>query len=108
MALHEINYKFQSEGEYEKFPKGWSHTGVVGSGDMEVLMKQADLSGAVEVKVITPITGFDHVWEKVLDKFIRESKLGDLIIQINDNNATPYIVSTRLKQALIEAKEAIG
>lgn len=75
---------------------------------MEVLMKQADLSGAVEVKVITPITGFDHVWEKVLDKFIRESKLGDLIIQINDNNATPYIVSTRLKQALIEAKEAIG
>lgn len=108
MALHEMNFKFHAEGKIDTFPKDWSHTGVVGSGDMEVLMKHADLSGGVEVKIITPVTGFDHVWEKVLDKFIRETKLGDLVIEINDNNSTPFIVSTRLKQAVMEAKEEIG
>jgi len=99
---------FHAEGETDIFPREWSHTGVVGSGDLEVLMKQADLSGGVQVKIVTPVTGFDHVWEKVLDKFVRETNLGDLIIEINDNNSTPFIVSMRLKQALIEAKEGIG
>lgn len=108
MALHEISFMFHAEGETDIFPREWSHTGVVGSGDLEVLMKQADLSGGVQVKIVTPVTGFDHVWEKVLDKFVRETNLGDLIIEINDNNSTPFIVSMRLKQALIEAKEGIG
>lgn len=107
MALHEMNFKLHAEGEIDTIPRDWSHTGVVGSGDMEILMKHADLSGGVEVKIVTPVTGFDHVWEKVINKFVSETKLGDLVIEINDNNSTPFIVSMRLKQALIEAKEGI-
>jgi len=107
MALHEMNFTLHADGEIETIPRDWSHTGVVGSGDMEILMKYADLSGKVEVKIVTPVTGFDHVWKRVLEKFVREAKTGDLKIEINDNNATPFIVSMRLKQALIEAKEGI-
>ena len=107
MALHEMNYTFQVDGEINTIPKDWSHTGVVGSGDMEILMKYADLSGAAEVRIITPVIGFDNVWEKVLDKFVQETKIGNVKIEINDNNSTPFIVAMRLKQALIEAKEGM-
>lgn len=107
MALQEINFTFENKGkDYTTLPKDWSHSGVVGSGDMEVLFRQKSMGGKVTVKVVTPVHGFDHIWEKVLDKFVRDNKIGDMIIEINDNNSTPYIVAIRLKQALIEAKEA--
>jgi len=107
MALHEMNFKIKAEGKTESFPKEWSHTGVVGSGDMEILMKHKELGGAAEVKIVTPVTGFDEIWEKVLEKFIVENKLGDVLLEINDNNSTPFIAAMRLKQALIEAKEGM-
>lgn len=108
MTLHEMNFKVQAKGQIESFSKDWSHTGVVGSGDMEILMKHKDLKGAVEVRIVTPVTGFDDIWKKVLDKFVSESKIGDVRIEINDNNSTPFIVAMRLKQALIEAKGGVN
>lgn len=82
----------------------WSHTGVVGSGDMEVLMEQKNQNGTVHAEVITPVRGFDYVWEKVLGDFVEENQVGDVDISINDNNATPFVAALRLKQAWIEAK----
>lgn len=105
MALHTMNFTFQQKGEFETIPKDWSHTGVVGSGDMEVLLTHKKQDGKVTVKIVTPVRGYDQIWEKVLDKFVNDTKIGDLEIEINDNNSTPFIVSMRLKQALIEAKE---
>lgn len=101
--LLELNYKFRSHPEGKTLPVKWSHTGVVGSGDLEILMEQRDLDGAVVVKVVTPVRGFDYVWEKVLERFADEQDIRDVSIEINDNNATPFIVSMRLKQALLEA-----
>lgn len=70
-------------------------------------MEKADLAGEVKAKVVTPVIGFDKVWEKVLGKFVEETGLSDATIEINDNNATPIIVSVRMRQALQEAiKEA--
>lgn len=105
MALRELQFSFRPDDDYTAFKPSWSHSGVVGSGDMEVLMEHRTQNGTVTAKVVTPVTGFDLVWEKVLQKFVMESKIGDLHLEINDNNATPFIVSMRLKQALIEAKE---
>jgi len=102
MALHEINYQLLIENP-KKIRKEWAHIGVVGSGDLEVLMERKDLNGAVQVKVVTPVTGFDFIWNRVLESFITENQLGDLLIEINDNNATPIVVSIRLAQALAEA-----
>lgn len=104
MALNELNYEFKVDNP-KSIKKEWSHLGVVGSGDMEVLMEKKDFNGAVKVKVVTPVTGFDKVWGMVLKKFITDSSLGDVYMEINDNNATPIIVSMRLRQALAEANK---
>lgn len=106
MALHEINLTIPCAQGAAAIPADWAHSGVVGSGDMEVLMQRGDFGGAVRVKIVTPVTGYDEVWEKVLRKFVEESKISDTSIEINDNNSTPYIVAMRLKQGLLEMKEA--
>jgi len=108
MALQTLRFLLKPMGKYVSVPNEWSHTGVVGSGDMEVLMRHEKLDGAVSVTVRTPVRGFDEIWEKVLARFVKEQSLGDVSIEINDNNATPYIVSMRLKQALSEAMEGSG
>ena len=102
--LYEMEFLF--DGGDVVFPTQWSHTGIVSSGDMEVLINRADddeLKHKVKVKVVTPLRGYDDVWQKVLNKFVSESGITGVIIEINDNNATPFIVGMRLKQALIEA-----
>ena len=107
MALLHLQFSYDGVAG-ASIPKEWSHSGVTGSGDMEVLMTRKEQGGKVNVSVCTPVTGFDEVWRRVLEKFVRESGCGDLEIEINDNNATPFIVSLRMKQALIEAREADG
>lgn len=104
MALEEIKFNLTSGGK-NSIPKDWAHSGVAGSGDMETILSKKDLAGKVEVKIVTPVKGFDHIWERVITKFITENELADISIEINDNNATPYIASMRLKQGLAEAKE---
>ncbi len=104
MALQELCFSYRPNAKLVSIPKDWSHTGVVGSGDMEVLMRRRAQSGDVRVKVLTPVKGFDEVWDKVLRKFVNDTGLYDVDIEINDNNSTPFIVAARLKQALIEAQ----
>ena len=106
MAL--INLTFSFDGTPgASIPMEWAHSGVVGSGDMEVLLYRRDQGGKVNVKVCTPVHGFDQVWEKVLGRFVEQSGCGDLDLEINDNNATPFVVSLRLQQALQEAREGV-
>ena len=102
MALNELNFSFSGNENSQTIPIDWSHSGVVGSGDLEILIRRADINNKVEFKVITPVKGFDVVWEKVLERFVKESNIGDVKIHINDNNATPFVVTLRLKQAVIE------
>lgn len=100
------NLTFQFQGtKGATIPAEWSHSGVVGSGDMETMLYRKDQDGLVNVHVCTPVSGFDAVWEKVLGRFVEESGCGDLDIEINDNNSTPFIVRLRLRQALAEAGE---
>jgi len=72
---------------------------------MEALIRRKDMNGEVRFKVVTPLRGFDEIWKKVLLKFAEESKLGDAEVEINDNNATPFVVAMRLKQMVKEARE---
>lgn len=107
MALIHLNYSFDGVPG-ASIPEAWSHSGVVGSGDMEVLLYRRDQGGRVNVTVCTPVHGFDQVWEQVLRRFVEQSGCGDLDLEINDNNATPFVVSLRLQQALMEAREEEG
>jgi malonate decarboxylase acyl carrier protein len=99
--LHELNFEFKAEHPV-RLDAGFLHFGVVGSGDMEVIMEQKDLGGAVRVKVVTPVRGFDEVWRRVLERFVQETGVADASFEINDNNATPVVVSLRLRQILAE------
>ncbi|MBS1154515.1 MAG: Malonate decarboxylase acyl carrier protein [Proteobacteria bacterium] len=101
MALTQLKYEF-SPATPRALPVPAVHFGVVGSGDMEVIIENKDLGGKAVATVVTPVTGFDHVWEMVLRRFMDECQLGNVAISINDNNATPVVVSLRLRQALLE------
>lgn len=79
------------------------HLGVVGSGDLEMILEPKDQGGAVSFQILSPVSGFDDLWKRVATSFVAESGLGNTHIEINDNNATPAVVMLRLRQALIEA-----
>jgi malonate decarboxylase delta subunit len=80
-----------------------AHVGVVGSGDMEVLMGPAEKGGA-HVSIRTSVNGFGSSWKAVLDRFFARYD-GAVHISINDAGATPGSVMLRLEQAaeVIEA-----
>jgi len=83
---------------------GRAHYGVVGSGDLEVLLEPKAAEAAVSVRIVTPVKGFDTLWKRVVEHFVAETGLAGASIEINDNNASPAIVALRLRQALVEAK----
>ncbi len=39
----------------------------------------------------------------MLNKFVNDTGVGNIVIEINDDNATPIVVYMRLRQALAEA-----
>ena len=84
-----------------KVPKR-SHVGVVGSGDLEVLLEPAD-AAATSVRVRTSADGFNPTWKAVLDRFFSQYD-GAARIEINDAGGTPGAVLLRLQQA-VEASE---
>jgi malonate decarboxylase delta subunit len=104
VALQTLNFEFQAETP-ETMTKEWSHLGVTGSGDLEVLMEKKNLGGKVQAKVVTPVKGFDEVWRRMLGKFVNDCQVGDVSIEINDDNATPIVVYMRLRQAWAESSE---
>jgi len=73
------------------------HVGVVGSGDLEVLLEPSpDLRAHVLVN--TSVAGFGAIWKSVLDRFFQRFE-GAASIEINDFGATPGTVMLRLEQA---------
>ncbi len=82
-------------------------TGVVASGNLEVLLERVLPGARCEVNVRTPIGGFDAVWRAVVADFIERQSPGGLRISVNDGGARPDTVSLRLAQGvrLMEATE---
>jgi malonate decarboxylase delta subunit len=79
-----------------------AHVGVVGSGDMEILLEPSEGTTA-HVSVRTSVDGFGATWKAVLDRFFAKYD-GVARIQINDAGGTPGIAQLRLEQA-VEASE---
>ena len=76
--------------------------GVVGSGNLEVLIEPAANSKVCAIEINTAANGFGKIWEAVTADFFERHQIADIRISINDNGATPAIVSLRLDQALEE------
>ena len=77
-----------------------AHVGVVGSGDLEVLLEPS-LDNSAHVRVRTSVDGYGPIWQKVLDRFFSRDR-GTVSIEINDFGATPGMVTLRLQQAVEE------
>ncbi len=74
--------------------------GVVGSGNLEILVTPLDGETTSKFTVDTSVTGFDHIWQAVLKEFSDRYAVGGLAFKINDMGATPAVVSLRLGQAI--------
>jgi malonate decarboxylase delta subunit len=80
--------------------------GVVGSGNLEVLIEPFAQDGDCTVDINTAAHGFGEIWQAVVADFFVRHPLADVRISVNDNGATPAIVSLRLDQAVEDFAKA--
>lgn len=91
--MEKLEYTFQAERPVHKR----AHVGVVGSGDLEILIEPIEGNQTI-IEVRTGITGYAEIWGKVVERFMENENIL-ASIKINDFGATPGIVSIRLAQA---------
>ena len=96
--METLEFSFASE------PIAGPHTptlrGVVGSGNLEVLIVPAPGGTDCRMLVHTSARGFREIWHAVLEEFTTSNAVGKLRFVINDMGATPAVVTLRLSQAL--------
>jgi malonate decarboxylase delta subunit len=91
--METLNFEYEGKGKLTRR----AHVGVVGSGDLEVLIEPADKAKA-NVRVRTSVDGYAQVWKVVLDRFFSHFEYAARV-EINDFGATPGAVTLRLEQA---------
>ena len=96
--METLEYRF--ENGRRTLPAAPQVVGVVGSGNLEVLIESSPLGGACVIEVKTAAVGFGATWEAVMHDFHERWQLADTRIAINDMGATPAVVSLRLDQAV--------
>lgn len=96
--METLNYRF--EHGTQRLATGPQVVGVVGSGNLEVLIEPAALDGACTIEITTAAVGFGPIWQAVMSDFHARWLLADTRISINDMGATPAVVSLRLDQAV--------
>ena len=97
--MEKMNFEYAVSG---KVPRR-AHVGVVGSGDLEVLLEPSK-EGKASVSIRTSVDGYGPVWKEVLNRFFSKYQKA-ANIEINDFGATPGTVMLRLEQA-VEVSEA--
>jgi malonate decarboxylase delta subunit len=100
-GLETLDYAF--DGGQQVSPFAPVLIGVVGSGNLEVLLEPA-AGKLCSVHVETSARGFGTIWEAVLRDFHERHPLAGVRVSINDMGATPAVVSLRLDQAIQELR----
>jgi malonate decarboxylase delta subunit len=96
--METLNYRF--EGGDRTLGSPARLVGVVGSGNLEVLIESVPLDGACTIAITTAAVGFGATWQAVMRDFHERWRLADTRVAINDMGATPAVVSLRLDQAV--------
>src|SRR5471030_1376491 len=96
--METLNYRFEQGTRHLKAAP--QVVGVVGSGNLEVLIEPAPLDGACTIEITTAAVGFGPIWQAVMRDFHQRWLLADTRISINDMGATPAVVSLRMDQAV--------
>jgi malonate decarboxylase delta subunit len=96
MERHEFTYSAGAPAA------GRTVVGVVGSGDLEVLLEPAP-AGLTTVRITTSVDGYGKVWRAQLDRVFNGAAVGPrgpaVALEINDFGATPGVVGMRIAQA---------
>ncbi len=80
--------------------KALAITGVVASGNLEVLIERTAQADLCVVEIATAAHGFGDVWKAVLQDFVDRNAAGGLHLSVNDGGARPDTVAIRLAQGL--------
>lgn len=91
--MENLDFEFRAERPVAQR----AHVGVVGSGDLEILIEPA--SDGARVRVCTSVDGYGEIWRRVLQRFFERHPVA-ASLRINDFGATPGVVALRLEQAL--------
>lgn len=83
---------------------GRALAGVVGSGDLEVLL-QPGSDGETRITVHTSVDGKGAIWDALLARVFGGEPLPAVNIIINDCGATPGVVRMRIEQAFEEIRQ---
>lgn len=89
---------FELTGQHKPTPFAPVLVGVVGSGNLEVLLEPAAAVGCT-LDITTSAHGFARIWQAVVEDFQARHGLAGVAVSINDMGATPAVVSLRLDQA---------
>jgi len=81
--------------------------GVVGSGDLEILLEPAT-TGQTTVQVTTSVDGCEPIWRAQLERYFGNGAGFALKVEINDFGATPGVVGMRIAQALEDLNAVQG
>lgn len=94
ISLETLTFKYKATKKISNL----AHVGVVGSGDLEILMEPSKDSLATVI-IRTRFDGYKEIWKNILDKFFCANDVA-ASFEINDFGATPGMISMRLLQAL--------
>jgi len=98
-GLETLDYSFP--GHRPAGPFAPVLVGVVGSGNLEVMLEPAN-GTRCDIHIETSARGFGTIWEAVVHDFHQRHPLAGVKVSINDMGATPAVVSLRLDQAVSE------
>jgi malonate decarboxylase delta subunit len=104
--VEHLNYAFAGQHAPQTFEA--ILVGVVGSGNLEVLMEPGQDPARCTISITTSARGFGPIWEAVAQNFQARHQLAGVAISINDMGATPAVVSLRLDQAAASLPNATG
>jgi malonate decarboxylase delta subunit len=81
--------------------RSWALSGVVGSGNLEVLIEPDPASPqTASFTVETSIPGYRDSWLAALKDFASHYAVGGSCFTIHDQGAAPVVIKLRLRQAL--------
>ena len=101
--MHHLEFQVRSSPLAWPDGPGWALSGVVGSGNLEVLVERGADPTAAKINVATSVAGYDEVWRRVLSDFAAASwAVGGTSVTINDMGAVPAVVKIRLRQAFAQ------
>lgn len=90
------------------WPRGkqWALAGVVGSGNLEVLIERNSKGPEkMDCHVESSIPGYEASWLAALGDFAANYPVGGTKVTIHDQGADPIVVTLRLRQAYDQLKK---